>query len=220
VEVPEPLMAAIEQVSFLLHGDAGSGLQLLPGAPHYAGVSGFAHDLVFLQLSGAHEGTPPWWIDPFDDPFADGPQSALAPVYAGLTSEGALFVDLAQTPEAIAVHGHPEALGELLAEFANRCCHVAERGGRLAVAVAGEPFAPELLLGAAITAPSLAAFDPCTLPRAAEACLLFCAPTAEPDRLRIEELTRFADVRIVPIVASDTFAAAWTLVVRRGITSQ
>jgi hypothetical protein len=140
------------------------------------------------------------------------PSLAIAPVFLGSGEGGCLFVDLALAPGVVTVTGPERVRGELGAELVNRLAGAAREGARrFAVAVAGAPFDPDLLLVDPIRLSAPSALDVAKLPATAEVCFLACCLSTPAEAQVIDALARSAKPRIVPLLIDNVVAADWSL---------
>ena len=175
----------------------------------------FGQDLVSADFTGMRPlPSAPTVYTPFH--WTPGPDQqptlAIAPVFLGIGEGGCLFVDLALAPGVVTVTGQERVRAELGAELVNRLgVAVREGAKRFAVAVAGTPFHPDLLVVDPIQVASPGEFDESKLPPAVEVCFLACSMSAAADAQAIHGLARSSGRRIVPLLVDDVVAADWSL---------
>jgi hypothetical protein len=140
------------------------------------------------------------------------PTLAIAPVFLGIGEGGCLFVDLALAPGVVTVTGQERVRAELGAELVNRLgVAVREGARRFAVAVAGAPFDPDLLIVDPIRVDAPSRLDVSKLPATAEVCFLACCLSTPAEVQAIHDLARSVGPRIVPLLIDDVVAADWSL---------
>ena len=175
----------------------------------------FGQDIVSADFSGMRPlPTAPTVYTPFHwTPAPDQyPTLAIAPVFLGIGEGGCLFVDLALAPGVVTVTGQERVRAELGAELVNRLgVAVREGARRFAVAVAGSPFDPDLLIVDPIQVDAPSRLDVSKLPSTAEVCFLACCLSTPAEVQAIHDLARSVGPRIVPLLIDDVVAADWSL---------
>ena len=194
--------------------DAAASLpSVIPASLHV--TLAFGQDLVSADFTGMRPlPTAPTVYTPFHwTPAPDQqPTLAIAPVFLGVGEGGCLFVDLALSPGVVTVTGHERVRAELGAELVNRLgVAVREGARRFAVAVAGRPFHPDLLIIDPIQLDSPSDYDDSKLPASAEVCFLACSMSSPADAQAIHALARSGGRRVVPLLVDDVVAADWSL---------